>query len=157
MLLTDGLAEREGFEPPIRLPVCRISSAVRSTTLPPLQTVAIGNNFVLGCKRGQRLLAPLYYRAAAADVALCSAARNASSTRVGHGSRRDQEPAGVSISMAVEARLTPRLGRRIWAGRRGGGAYLNDTTTGPFATSNRISIFAVTGSKLAPLAAIPNR
>jgi hypothetical protein len=31
------LAEREGFEPPIRLPVCRISSAVRSTTLPPLR------------------------------------------------------------------------------------------------------------------------
>ena len=32
------LAEREGFEPPIRLPVCRISSAVHSTTLPPLHT-----------------------------------------------------------------------------------------------------------------------
>ena len=31
------VAEREGFEPPIRLPVCRISSAVRSTTLPPLR------------------------------------------------------------------------------------------------------------------------
>ena len=31
------LAEREGFEPPIRLPVCRISSAVHSTTLPPLR------------------------------------------------------------------------------------------------------------------------
>ena len=31
------VAEREGFEPPIRLPVCRISSAVHSTTLPPLQ------------------------------------------------------------------------------------------------------------------------
>src|SRR5215831_14704169 len=34
------LAEREGFEPPIRLPVCRISSAVLSTTQPPLQTIA---------------------------------------------------------------------------------------------------------------------
>src|SRR5215831_532847 len=33
------LAEREGFEPPIRLPVCRISSAVHSTTLPPLQAL----------------------------------------------------------------------------------------------------------------------
>src|SRR5262249_51077252 len=32
-----SVAEREGFEPPIRLPVCRISSAVRSTTLPPLR------------------------------------------------------------------------------------------------------------------------
>jgi hypothetical protein len=32
-----GLAEREGFEPPIRLPVCRISSAVLSTTQPPLR------------------------------------------------------------------------------------------------------------------------
>ena len=31
------VAEREGFEPPIRLPVCRISSAVHSTTLPPLR------------------------------------------------------------------------------------------------------------------------
>src|SRR6185369_9480712 len=31
------LAERGGFEPPIRLPVCRISSAVHSTALPPLR------------------------------------------------------------------------------------------------------------------------
>src|SRR6202030_819203 len=34
------LAEREGFEPPIRLPVCRISSAVHSTALPPLRKLA---------------------------------------------------------------------------------------------------------------------
>src|SRR6202012_2096279 len=32
-----GMAEREGFEPPIGLHLCRISSAVHSTTLPPLQ------------------------------------------------------------------------------------------------------------------------
>ena len=31
------MAEREGFEPPIRLPVCRISSAVLSTAQPPLR------------------------------------------------------------------------------------------------------------------------
>ena len=31
------MAEREGFEPPIQLPVCRISSAVLSTTQPPLR------------------------------------------------------------------------------------------------------------------------
>jgi hypothetical protein len=31
------VAEREGFEPPIQLPVCRISSAVLSTTQPPLR------------------------------------------------------------------------------------------------------------------------
>ena len=31
------LAEREGFEPPVRLPVLRISSATHSTTLPPLR------------------------------------------------------------------------------------------------------------------------
>ena len=37
------LAERGGFEPPIRLPVCRISSAVLSTTQPPLQA-RIGRN-----------------------------------------------------------------------------------------------------------------
>src|SRR5215470_17106706 len=36
-----AVAEREGFEPPIRLPVCRISSAVRSTTLPPLQALKL--------------------------------------------------------------------------------------------------------------------
>src|SRR5712692_5034052 len=35
--IKDFVAEREGFEPPIRLPVCRSSSAVRSTTLPPLR------------------------------------------------------------------------------------------------------------------------
>ena len=34
------LAEREGFEPPIPLRVCRISSAVVSTTHPPLRRVA---------------------------------------------------------------------------------------------------------------------
>ena len=39
------LAEREGFEPPIRLPVCRISSAVHSTTLPPLQVFDIAIRF----------------------------------------------------------------------------------------------------------------
>jgi hypothetical protein len=33
------LAEREGFEPPIPLRVCRISSAVHSTALPPLQLI----------------------------------------------------------------------------------------------------------------------
>lgn len=31
------LAERGGFEPPIGLHLCRISSAVQSTTLPPLR------------------------------------------------------------------------------------------------------------------------
>jgi hypothetical protein len=35
------VAEREGFEPPIRLPVCRISSAVLSTTQPPLRGLDI--------------------------------------------------------------------------------------------------------------------
>ncbi len=33
-----GLAEREGFEPPVQLPVHRISSAARSTTPASLQT-----------------------------------------------------------------------------------------------------------------------
>jgi hypothetical protein len=37
--IKDLVAEREGFEPPVRLPVLRISSAARSTTLPPLQAV----------------------------------------------------------------------------------------------------------------------
>ena len=34
------LAERGGFEPPIELPLCRISSAVLSTTQPPLRSVS---------------------------------------------------------------------------------------------------------------------
>src|SRR4029077_5787591 len=33
-----SVAEREGFEPPIPLRVCRISSAVLSTTQPPLRS-----------------------------------------------------------------------------------------------------------------------
>ena len=37
-VLCIDMAEREGFEPPIRLPVCRISSAVHSTALPPLRS-----------------------------------------------------------------------------------------------------------------------
>jgi hypothetical protein len=37
LITAQDLAEREGFEPPIRLPVCRISSAVHSTALPPLR------------------------------------------------------------------------------------------------------------------------
>src|SRR5436305_13890822 len=37
------LAEREGFEPPIGLHLCRISSAVHSTTLPPLLKGQVGD------------------------------------------------------------------------------------------------------------------
>ena len=37
-----SMAEREGFEPPIGLHLCRISSAVHSTTLPPLQGAKSG-------------------------------------------------------------------------------------------------------------------
>src|SRR5882672_6227516 len=42
------LAEREGFEPPIGLHLCRISSAVHSTTLPPLQGAKSGSCPVVG-------------------------------------------------------------------------------------------------------------
>src|ERR1041385_3595236 len=45
MLGREELAEREGFEPPIRLPVCRISSAVLSTTQPPLRNTRLGRKF----------------------------------------------------------------------------------------------------------------
>src|SRR3569832_1340971 len=41
------MAEREGFEPPIPLRVCRISSAEHSTTLPPLREVMVSR-----CRRG---------------------------------------------------------------------------------------------------------
>jgi hypothetical protein len=36
------MAEREGFEPPMELPPCRISSAVHSTTLPSLREIETG-------------------------------------------------------------------------------------------------------------------
>src|SRR5262249_55387550 len=36
-MVLDQMAERVGFEPTIRLPVCRISSAVLSTAQPPLR------------------------------------------------------------------------------------------------------------------------
>jgi hypothetical protein len=59
------VAEREGFEPPIRLPVCRISSAVHSTTLPPLRRCALGPStramvgaaISMACKRAQGVAA----------------------------------------------------------------------------------------------------
>ena len=37
IVMMDEVAEREGFEPPVELPPRRISSAVHSTTLPPLR------------------------------------------------------------------------------------------------------------------------
>src|SRR5947208_8663065 len=43
-MFRNWLAEREGFEPPIGLHLCRISSAVRSTTLPPLQGAMAGGS-----------------------------------------------------------------------------------------------------------------
>jgi hypothetical protein len=45
MVVDSGLAEREGFEPPVRLPVRRISSAVLSTTQPPLQAAVRYGHF----------------------------------------------------------------------------------------------------------------
>ena len=36
----EDLAERVGFEPTVRLPVHRISSAAHSTSLPPLREIA---------------------------------------------------------------------------------------------------------------------
>src|SRR5437773_12083099 len=52
-----SLAEREGFEPPIGLHLCRISSAVHSTTLPPLQAPrrVIPRPAVGACSRRGRL------------------------------------------------------------------------------------------------------
>ena len=46
------MAEREGFEPPIRLPVRRISSAVLSTTQPPLRNESQGTGGARLCNEG---------------------------------------------------------------------------------------------------------
>src|SRR3546814_6592932 len=53
------MAEREGFEPSIRLPVCRISSAVHSTTLPPLRQ-KVAKRLVLIMPRVDRKSTRLY-------------------------------------------------------------------------------------------------
>ena len=39
------MAERVGFEPTIELPLCRISSAVLSTTQPPLRRGSLSKRF----------------------------------------------------------------------------------------------------------------
>ena len=46
------LAERGGFEPPVRFHVRRISSAVHSTTLPPLRRPKVPN----GAERAASLI-----------------------------------------------------------------------------------------------------
>ena len=58
------VAERVGFEPTVRLPVHRISSAAHSTTLPPLREVPVSGPSALwsGAARlaeGIRLAKPL--------------------------------------------------------------------------------------------------
>ena len=55
------LAEREGFEPPIGLHLCRISSAVHSTTLPPLRDSNF-NRLADREKDQNRKLAPDWHR-----------------------------------------------------------------------------------------------
>jgi hypothetical protein len=43
--LNFSMADREGFEPPVRLPVRRISSAVLSTTQPPVRRAENDSDF----------------------------------------------------------------------------------------------------------------
>jgi hypothetical protein len=45
---TDWLADRVGFEPTIRLPVCRISSAVLSTAQPPVRAAEVHDFRAIG-------------------------------------------------------------------------------------------------------------
>ena len=65
------MAEREGFEPPIPLRVCRISSAVHSTTLPPLRTSSLFAMRRSGCGRS-RFAPPHRYRTALVACLLAS-------------------------------------------------------------------------------------
>ena len=65
------MAEREGFEPPIPLRVCRISSAVHSTTLPPLRTSSLFAMRRSGCGRS-RFAPPHPYRTALVACLLAS-------------------------------------------------------------------------------------
>ncbi len=56
---TEYLAEREGFEPSIRLPVFRFSRPARSTTPPPLRGLWCGADLVQAVGQGKRLLSAL--------------------------------------------------------------------------------------------------
>ena len=53
------LAERGGFEPPIGLRLCRISSAVLSTAQPPVRTRFFGFGFSKAPKRASKNEKPL--------------------------------------------------------------------------------------------------
>jgi hypothetical protein len=48
-----SLAERGGFEPPIGLRLCRISSAVLSTAQPPLRSLSTGEAQITWARRLQ--------------------------------------------------------------------------------------------------------
>ena len=52
------MAERVGFEPTVRLPVHRISSAAHSTSLPPLREVAAGRGLPVRSKK--RAVSPCF-------------------------------------------------------------------------------------------------
>jgi hypothetical protein len=58
MMANGALAERVGFEPTVRLPVRRISSAVLSTTQPPLREVSPGRRELPALVGGGALAAP---------------------------------------------------------------------------------------------------
>ena len=49
------LADREGFEPPVQLPVRRISSAVLSTTQPPVRA---GRHPLLAMRGERKIVSP---------------------------------------------------------------------------------------------------
>jgi hypothetical protein len=66
------LAEREGFEPPVHLRVLRISSAARSTTLPPLQAIGIKRFFDKSASRPWLRLLPNCYPIAFAAVSMAA-------------------------------------------------------------------------------------
>ena len=108
MLVENQLAEREGFEPPVRLPVLRISSAARSTTLPPLQSRRVEAGAACS-PHARRWQEPLRAR------------RQVRQTRV--------DVAGPSLSKPRATTVPPRgdatIARRVSGLRTGGDSQLN--------------------------------
>src|SRR6187455_2502941 len=91
----NGLAEREGFEPPIGLHLCRISSAVHSTTLPPLQGPPgrAGPRLALFQAKWKQVRA----KNARIDTLPRDQMQNRTGSDVRHGSRGQTEAIGASL------------------------------------------------------------
>ncbi len=99
-LALEKLAEREGFEPPIELPLCRISSAVHSTALPSLREIEKGSLKIPAGRYGAAYgIAPR-----GLQHPLCADTTESICPSRGHNSVPGDPPAGQTRSCPVKVR-----------------------------------------------------